>query len=147
MTKALSRLISHDGSLTVGQVVPNDSSQLTNLKMNDGNKSMRSWMLQKEKQMESKLELLERKEKNRRSQRIAKDKQILQKRLAEYRDKARPGQKLGLTDEQVIYCREQIKTRSMKSIVEELKYSKRSIENAVRGLTHQHLNDKIKPQW
>lgn len=108
---------------------------------------MHSSMLQKEQQMETKLNSLVKKEKKRRSLRIAKDKEIIRSRLKEYRERGRPGAKLKMTDEQALYCRRECKTRSLKSIGEELGFSRDVVERCIKGFTFKHLWDKEKPQW
>lgn len=104
---------------------------------------MKRQNLEKTKDLDSSI----RKEKSRRSQRIAKDKVILQKNLAAYRNRGKPGSKVKMSDEHAIYCRQQCKERSLQSIADEIGFSRSVVERCVKGLTFKHLNEKEKPQW
>ena len=147
MTKVLSKQTSHDGSLTVGQVVPKNYLPHTNWKTNDGKKSIDFSTLQKEQQMEKTLSLLERKEKNRRKLRTAKDREIIKKNLKEYREKSRPGSKNSMNDAEALYLRREAVTRSVSSLCRELKISRITADNCIKGITYKHLDCICKPQF
>lgn len=52
-----------------------------------------------------------------------------------------------LDDEVVGYCREAVKTRSIKELAQEFGVRYMTMYNAVKGNTYRHLNGIYPPQW
>ena len=52
-----------------------------------------------------------------------------------------------LTDDEVGYCREQVKTRSIRELAAEFDVKYMTMYNAVKGNTYRHLNGIYPPQW
>lgn len=147
MGKVIRRTQSFDGQLTVGQVVPILTPNSTNGLTTDGQSSTRYWTTLSDEEMIKSLNAAQREKARKQLAQRKRDIPRLIKRLEEYRSRGKPGAKAKMTDEQAIYCRQQIKVRSLKSLSEELNFSQAVIERCVKGLTFKHLNDKEKPQW
>lgn len=147
MGKVIRRIQSFDGQVTVGQVLPALTQNSTNGSKIDGQSSTRYWTTLEDEEMIKSLNAAEREKSRKQSAQRKRDIPLLRKRLEEYRNRGTPGTKTKMTDEQALYCRREIKTRSLKSISLELGFSKAVIERCVKGLTFKHLNDKEKPQW
>ena len=52
-----------------------------------------------------------------------------------------------MSDQDVGYAREQVRTRSIKDVAKEMGIKYMTLYNAVKGHTYRHLNGIYPPQW
>lgn len=147
MSKCIRKNVSHDGSLKVGGPAPNWTLSDTDSQRNYGTKSTTPWNVQEKLITKNYLDQQERTNAGLKSLLYDKScRKALAKLIHSRKPKLKTGPKNRLTDEQVIYARKEIRVRSLKSLVDELKVTRKTLEDAVKGRSFKHLNEIEKPQ-